>query len=243
MLFGIPALRESAPVVLGQAPAAAGHRRSAKLAAIEALVLEDIAQKRLPGAVVLVGHRQPHRLSEGDRPSRAGSRARADDARHHLRPGVADQAVATTTSVMLLVEQGRIRLIDRVSTFMPGFERYGKADITVRHLLTHMSGLRPDVDLGTTGSVPTRPSSWRSKKSRPSPPGTRFVYSDINFFLLGEIVKRVSGESLDQFTQKRDLHAARDERHDVQSARSRCSRASRRPRAAPGSDGRARART
>ena len=54
----------------------------------------------------------------------------------------------------MLIEQGRLRLVDRVATFIPGFERYGKADITVRHLLTHVSGLRPDVDLGDawTGS-------------------------------------------------------------------------------------------
>ena len=57
------------------------------------------------------------------------------------------KVVATTTSVMMLVEQGRIRLNDRVAAYIPGFERYGKGDITVRHLLTHVSGLRPDVDL------------------------------------------------------------------------------------------------
>ena len=55
---------------------------------------------------------------------------------------------------MMLVERGKLRLNDRVATFIPGFERYGKADITIRHLLTHMSGLRPDLDLGEawTGS-------------------------------------------------------------------------------------------
>ena len=58
------------------------------------------------------------------------------------------KVVATTTAVMALVEDGRIRLTDRVSTYIPGFERYGKDKITVRHLLTHVSGLRPDLDLG-----------------------------------------------------------------------------------------------
>ena len=57
------------------------------------------------------------------------------------------KVVATTTSVMILVDEGEIGLNDRVSTFIPGFERYGKANITIRHLLTHVSGLRPDVDL------------------------------------------------------------------------------------------------
>ena len=58
------------------------------------------------------------------------------------------KVVATTTSVMILIEEGKIRLTDRVSVYIPGFERYGKADITIRHLMTHVSGLRPDVDLG-----------------------------------------------------------------------------------------------
>ncbi len=58
------------------------------------------------------------------------------------------KVVATTTAVMQLVEQGTVRLTDPVASWVPGFERYGKGGITVRHLLTHVSGLRPDVDLG-----------------------------------------------------------------------------------------------
>src|SRR4029078_5906413 len=57
------------------------------------------------------------------------------------------KVVATTTSVMKLLEDGKVRLNDRVASFIPGFERYGKGDITVRHLMTHESGLRPDLDL------------------------------------------------------------------------------------------------
>ena len=108
------------------------------------------------------------------------------------------KVVATTTAVMTLVEQGRVRLNDPVASFVPGFDRYGKAGITVRHLLTHVSGLRPDVDLHPwTGydaamalaidEVPT------------AAPGEQFVYSDINFFLLGDIVSRVTGEPLDKY--------------------------------------------
>ena len=63
------------------------------------------------------------------------------------------KVVATTTAVMQLVEQGRIRLNDPVATFVPGFERYGKGAITIRHLLTHVSGLRPDVDLAIRGGL------------------------------------------------------------------------------------------
>src|SRR5687767_9812791 len=116
MLFGIPAVRESAPVVLGQSPVAAIVDQH-KLAAIEALVLEDIAQKRLPGAVVLVGHRNRIVYQKA-----IGHRALIPTREPMTINTIFDLAsltkpIATTTSVMLLVEQGRIRLTDRVSTF------------------------------------------------------------------------------------------------------------------------------
>src|SRR4030095_8783680 len=58
------------------------------------------------------------------------------------------KVVATTPAVMMLVEEGRVRLTDPVATFIPEFAKYGKDRVTVRDLLTHMSGLRPDLDLG-----------------------------------------------------------------------------------------------
>jgi uncharacterized protein YbbC (DUF1343 family)/CubicO group peptidase (beta-lactamase class C family) len=174
-----------------------------RLEAIEPLVRHDIEQKRLPGAVILIG--------VGDRvvyQKAIGHRALVPVREPMTLDTIFDLAsltkiVATTTSVMMLIEDGKVRLIDRVSTFIPGFERYGKTDITVRHLLTHVSGLRPDVDLGDMWTGEDTAIKLAIEEVPTSPPGTRFVYSDINFFLLGEIVKRVSGERLDQFTQKR----------------------------------------
>ena len=135
------------------AGAAAADQSTVERAAstlIEPLVREAISEKKLPGAVVLVGR--------GDRivyQKAFGNRALVPAVEPMTLDTVFDLAsltkvVATTTSVMMLVEQGRIRLSDRVATYIPGFERYGKADITVRHLLTHVSGLRPDVDLADT---------------------------------------------------------------------------------------------
>ena len=121
-----------------------------KLEAIEPLVRDEIGAETLPGAVVLVG--------VGDRvvyQKAIGNRALVPAVEPMTLDTIFDLAsltkvVATTTSVMMLIEQGKMRLSDRVATFIPGFERYGKADITIRHLLTHVSGLRPDVDLGDT---------------------------------------------------------------------------------------------
>ena len=132
-----------------------------------ALVEEAIAAKQTPGAVVLVGR--------GDESSTKRPTASAPSCRRR-KPMTLDtifdlasltKVVATTTAVMRLVEQGRIRLNDPVASFIPGFERYGKGDITVRHLLTHVSGLRPDVDLATRGRATRRRSSSRATKCRP----------------------------------------------------------------------------
>ncbi len=174
-----------------------------KLDAIEPLVRQEIEQRRLPGAVVLIGL--------GDRivyHKAIGNRAQVPSREPMTLDTVFDLAsltkvVATTTSVMMLIEQGKLRLVDRVSTFIPGFERYGKADITIRHLLTHVSGLRPDVDLGDNWVGTDTAIQLAVEEVPTAPPGVRFVYSDINFFLLGEIVRRISGERLDEFTQKR----------------------------------------
>jgi uncharacterized protein YbbC (DUF1343 family)/CubicO group peptidase (beta-lactamase class C family) len=103
---------------------------------------------------------------------------------------------------MKLVEDGRIRLSDRVSDYLPGFERYNKTGITIRHLMTHTSGLRPDVDLGDAWVGYDKAIELAMEEIPTAPPGERFVYSDINYFLLGDIVKRVSGLPLDQFAKK-----------------------------------------
>jgi uncharacterized protein YbbC (DUF1343 family)/CubicO group peptidase (beta-lactamase class C family) len=169
---------------------------------IETLVLEDIRQHRLPGAVVLIG--------VGDRivyQKAIGHRSLVPSAEPMTLDTIFDVAsltkvVATTTSAMILIEQGRLRLVDRVSTFIPGFERYGKADITIRHLLTHVSGLRPDVDLGDDWVGTDAAIQLAIEEVPTAPAGTRFVYSDINFFLLGEIVRRISGLPLDEFAQE-----------------------------------------
>jgi uncharacterized protein YbbC (DUF1343 family)/CubicO group peptidase (beta-lactamase class C family) len=174
-----------------------------RLDAIESLVREAIAEKKLPGAVVLVGR--------GDRilyQKAIGNRATVPAVEPMTLDTIFDLAsltkvVATTTSVMMLVEQGRIRLTDRVATFIPGFERYGKEGITIRHLLTHVSGLRPDVDLGEPWTGYDTGIALAVDEVPDARPGERFVYSDINFFLLGEVVRRVSGVSLDQFARER----------------------------------------
>ena len=184
-----------------QRPPAAPGLDVRKFDAIEALVRDEIGLKRLPGAVVLigVGDRIVYQKAIGNRALVPSAEAMTLDTMFDVAS--LTKVVATTTSVMMLIEQGKLRLVDRVATFIPGFERYGKADITIRHLLTHVSGLRPDIDLDEW--VGTDAAIQRAVEEVPTAPaGTRFVYSDINFFLLGEIVRRVSGQPLDEYTQE-----------------------------------------
>jgi uncharacterized protein YbbC (DUF1343 family)/CubicO group peptidase (beta-lactamase class C family) len=176
---------------------------SRRFDAIEPLVREAIAEKKLPGAVVLVGRRDRilYQKAFGHRALLPAPEPMTLDTVFDLAS--LTKVVATTTSVMVLVEQGRIRLSDRVASFIPGFERYGKADITIRHLLTHMSGLRPDVDLADPWIGSDKAVTLAIEEVPTSRPGERFVYSDINFFLLGDIVRRVSGVPLDRFARER----------------------------------------
>jgi uncharacterized protein YbbC (DUF1343 family)/CubicO group peptidase (beta-lactamase class C family) len=174
-----------------------------RLEAIEPIVLEAIREKKLPGAVVLVGHRDRIVYQKA-----FGNRAVVPAVEPMTLDTVFDLAsltkvVATTTSVLMLIEDGRIRLSDRVSTYIPGFEKYGKGDITVRHLMTHVSGLRPDVDLVDPWVGYDAAINLAIEEVPLARPNERFVYSDINYFLLGDIVRRVSGMTLDEFARKR----------------------------------------
>jgi uncharacterized protein YbbC (DUF1343 family) len=174
-----------------------------KLDALEPLLQEAIGEKKLPGAVVLIGRgeRTIYQKAIGHRSMVPAQEAMTLDTVFDLAS--LTKVVATTTSVMMLVEEGKIRLNDRVSTFIPGFERYGKANITIRHLMTHVSGLRPDVDLGDMWSGSETAIAIAIEEVPTGPIGDRFVYSDINYFLLGDIVRRVSGQTLDRFAHDR----------------------------------------
>ena len=102
---------------------------------------------------------------------------------------------------MKLYEQGKIKIDDPVTAYLPEFQG-GKSSITIRNLMTHYSGLRPDLDLDPAWSGYDTGIRKALIDKPAGPPGSSFVYSDINFELLGEIVRRVSGKPLDQFARE-----------------------------------------
>jgi uncharacterized protein YbbC (DUF1343 family)/CubicO group peptidase (beta-lactamase class C family) len=182
-------------------PAAFQDASSSAFAPIAPLVDAAIARHELPGAVILIG-----RGDDIVYHAAFGQRAVAPTAEPMTEETIFDLAsltkvVATTTSVMQLVEQGRVRLRDPVTQFIPEFAAHGKDRITILHLLTHTSGLAPDLPLEVEFNGTAEAIKRASDLTPASAPGEKFVYSDINFFLLGDIVRRVGGERLDRYAR------------------------------------------
>lgn len=172
------------------------------LTGIDQLMYAAIARGAIPGGVVLVGHdgHVVYRKAFGMRSLEPDKEAMTVDTIFDLAS--VTKCIATATSVMQLVQQGKVRLNDPVAAYLPDFANNGKKDITVRQLLTHFSGLRDDLDLKT---------SWKGRNAayeivmdeKPIfSPGSRFSYSDINFEALGFLVEQVSGLSLDEYASK-----------------------------------------
>src|SRR5207237_596157 len=94
---------------------------------------------------------------------------------------------------------GQGKLNDPVASYIPEFGRNGKDDVTVRDLLTHFSGLPPDLDLRDNWWGREEGLRRASEESLVSPPGSQFCYSDINFIVLGELVDNVAAMPLDKY--------------------------------------------
>lgn len=170
-----------------------------RFAAIDAIMQEAVDRGNIPGGVVLIGHNGSvvYRGAFGSRSLEPTREPMTVDTIFDLAS--LTKCIATTTAVMQLFEKGRIRLNDPVAAYLPEFAQNGKKGITVRELLTHFSGLPPDLDLKQ---------SWQSRATafdmamqvKPAyPPGSRFLYSDINFMTLGFLVEKVSGMSLNDY--------------------------------------------
>ncbi|MFH1575006.1 MAG: serine hydrolase domain-containing protein [Acidobacteriota bacterium] len=176
---------------------------SGRLSRIDETVQAAIRRKELPGAVVLVARhgRIGYVRAFGNRALKPRDEPMTIDTIFDMAS--LTKVMATAPSVMILVQDGQVRLGDRVKRYLPGFTGGGKDDITVRMLLTHHSGLRPDFDLSTPweGYAAALAELW--KENTESKPGTEFKYSDLNFIALGEIVRAVSGKDLDAFAQER----------------------------------------
>ena len=183
----------------GQAAVSSQH---APFAALDQILEKAVTDGNIPGAVVLVGHngKVVYRKAFGSRSLEPTREPMTMDSVFDLAS--LTKCIATTTAVMQLIEQGKVRLNDPVLTYLPEFAQNGKQDITVRELMTHFSGLSPDLDLTAPWEGRDAAFQMVMQQKPVSPPGARFVYSDINFETLGFLVEKISGLTLDEFASK-----------------------------------------
>jgi CubicO group peptidase (beta-lactamase class C family) len=113
------------------------------------------------------------------------------------------KVVATTTSVMTLVDDGRMSLSDRVASIEPEFGANGKEHVTVLDLLTHTSGLSDWADLYTRHSTSQDVLRELCSLGLSYPSRKSVLYSDLGFMMLGRLVERVSGDALDRYSRRR----------------------------------------
>ncbi|MGA8594317.1 MAG: exo-beta-N-acetylmuramidase NamZ domain-containing protein [Bryobacteraceae bacterium] len=168
---------------------------------IDQAISDAVKEGLIPGAVLVVGHNGQVIYRKA-----YGYRALIPEKEPMTADTIFDAAsltkvVATTPSIMKLFEEGRIRLDDPVTKYLPEFED-GHSSITIRNLMTHFSGLRPDLDLKPRWSGYETGVNRALREMPVTPPGTHFTYSDINFILLGEIVHRVSGQMLNVYARE-----------------------------------------
>ncbi|REJ90101.1 MAG: class A beta-lactamase-related serine hydrolase [Planctomycetota bacterium] len=192
--------REPSPLP-DAAPAAAGMD-AARLAAIDAIVAEGIDRGEMPGAVVLVarGGVVVYLKAFGRRQVEPTVESMTVDTVFDLAS--LTKPVATATSVMKLVEDESISLDDAVAEHIPEFAANGKAGVTVRQLLTHQGGLIADNALRDYLDGPEAAWERIHRLTLRAEPETRFIYSDVGFIVLGELVERISGQSVHEFSQQ-----------------------------------------
>ena len=169
--------------------------------ALDDAVNQAIQEQRLPGAVVIIGHNGEivYRKAYGHRALVPGPETMTADTIFDIAS--LTKVVATTPSLMKLFEQGKFRLNDKITDYIPEFQG-GKSDITIRNLFTHFSGLAPDVPLAPPWTGHETGLRLAATTKPQGPPGARFVYSDINFLLLGELVERLSGQTEADYAQQ-----------------------------------------
>ncbi|MFO1484644.1 MAG: DUF1343 domain-containing protein [Verrucomicrobiaceae bacterium] len=161
------------------------------------VVRKAVAKGNPPGAVLWIeSSEKKTTLVEGQRAFVPAKEAMTEDT--IFDAASLTKVVATLPSVMLLMEQGKIELEAEARRYLPEM----RPGITIRHLLTHTSGLKPGIPKEPAWSGYDTGIKLAIELEPEGPPDRFFRYSDINFILLGEIVRRVSSMKLDQFAAK-----------------------------------------
>ncbi len=181
-------------------PAKAETRVPAALAdGIDRLVADALAQGKLPGCVVAIGREDGivYQKAFGLRALLPSREAMTLDTIFDLAS--LTKPIATATAIMVLSDRGKVGLDERVSRYVPEFHGHGKDRITVRQLLTHVSGLPAETPLADFEHGRALAMKRIMALSLKAPPGSKFIYSDVGFMVLEEVIRRVTGEDLATF--------------------------------------------
>jgi len=177
-----------------------------KWIAVDNVVSRAIQDSSFPGAVLLVGQNGKiiHEKAFGHYMYDLKSGKVSLKSIYDLAS--CTKVVATTTATMICFDRGMIKLDDKVAKYFPQFAVHGKENVKIRNLLVHDSGLRPDIkSIQVYDSVSDKVNAVMNEIFQDSliyPTGTKMVYSDLNFILLGKIIEKVTGESLDKFCEE-----------------------------------------
>jgi SSS family transporter len=183
--------------------------------AVSAAINTAIAQKKLPGAVVVIGHGGKVVFEQAYGVRKYAGEPGLDGKPSPAEPMTTDtifdmasltKCLVTATAIMQLNEAGKLAFDDPVAKYLPEFAANGKQAVTIRELLTHYSGLPPDVDLKDAWGLAAPDKAEGIRRAMNSPltttPGTHFEYSDINYIVLGALVEKLSELSFDGYAQK-----------------------------------------
>lgn len=162
---------------------------------------QAIEEHRCPGAVIWVEHEgSTYYKAFGKRQLIPTEEAMTKDTIFDLAS--LTKVIAGTPAIMLLIERGQVKLDEPVHTYIPEFKGDGKEKVTVRELLTHTSGQLPDIETKTDWHGRETAYQKACAEKLRAEPETVFRYSDVNLFMVGAIVERVSGMKLEDFVQK-----------------------------------------
>ena len=185
-----------------KAPRAVGMSAE-RLEAIDRVVSRGLKAGGYPGASVVVGRKGALVWQKGY------GKLGWTDAYEAVNPertiydlASLSKVIGTTTAIMVLHDQGRVDLDAPVAKYLPGFTGGFKDSVTVRHLLTHRSGLPAGRDLWRIAATPDDAKRAILETSLTCKPGQCFIYSDLGADLLGMVAETVAGEGLDVFLER-----------------------------------------
>lgn len=201
-VLGLPAIAQCETKQLPEVPPASIGMDAERLAHINEVVEEGLQRGRMPGCVVLVGRSDgiAHFKSYGFRQLLPKKVAMTNDTLFDLAS--LTKPIATATSIMTLIEKGKLNLDDRVAKYIPEFSAEGKGQVTIRQLLTHQSGLIADNSLRDYAQGPEEAYRRINALKLTAAESPKFTYSDVGFIVLGKVVEEVSGSSLHKYSQQ-----------------------------------------